>query len=125
TQKGKGVVRILGGGTGSGKSAAINKGLSDAAVIYEANLPNPASAIERVDKALAEGYEVELTYVYRDPFDAFDAGVLNRDRSVTIEGHLGTHLPIPKTVVELLKHYRDNGKVDIQVVDNSRGKELS
>jgi len=120
--KGNNVVRIYGGGTGSGKSIAIREGEKDSAVIFEANFNTPQSAINRIEKALKQGYKVDLQYVYRDPKEAFANGVLNRKRAVTIDSHVNTHVGIPDTAIELVKKYAKNPNVEISVLDNSLGK---
>jgi hypothetical protein len=43
-------------------------------------------------------------------------------RTVPISEHLKTHVGARMTIEQIAKKYRNNGKVQITVVDNSRGK---
>ena len=120
--QGEDIVTLLGGGTAAGKSVAIEAGaIKNSSIIYEANLNNPTAAIEKINKALESGYNVALSYVYRDPLDAFKNGALQRSRIVTQEGHLATHTGIPGAFEQIAKKFEGNPHVSLSVVDNSRG----
>lgn len=133
--KGSNTVIFTGGGTGAGKSTAVRMfpGMfKDAPIIYDGNLSSFSSATEKIDKALAAGYEASIFYVYREPVDALVGGALPRaermavekgsGRTVPLNEHLNTHFGTPTTAVKLVEKYADNPRVKIQTVDNSLGR---
>lgn len=119
------------GGTGAGKSSAIDdvkeiKRLSDKAqIIYDTNMAKASSGIDKIDQALKAGKRVLITYVHRDPVDALVNGALPRamrmKRTVPLKEHLSTHTEAPKAFVETMEHYKDNPNVKFRFIDNTRG----
>lgn len=126
-------VLIMAGGTGSGKTTALkgvikNKGqtLDDFAAVIDTNLTTVNSAKSRIDPALESGRSVNIQYVYRDPIEAFKNGVIPRalktGRMVLPEVHGDTHAGSMETVIKLAEKYKDDPRVNIEIVDNSQGK---
>jgi hypothetical protein len=120
------------GGTGAGKSTAIEQ-LAETAdvvrtaqVVYDTNLNSFKSALEKVEQAIQAGKEVEIFYVSRDPVEALTAGALPRamrmGRTVPLVEHARTHVGSAETIRKLAEHYEGDPRVHIEVIDNSRGK---
>jgi hypothetical protein len=125
------------GGTGAGKTTAL-KGLTNvselvkrAEMVYDTNMNKFESSDKKIQQALRGNRNVQIIYTYRDPVEALENGALKRangqekefgtGRTVPIGEHLKTHLGALKTVRELQEKYKNNPKVKIQVIDNSRG----
>jgi hypothetical protein len=126
----KNVVLFTAGGTGAGKSTAIEsvlKGAADKAeMVYDTNMNKLGSATQKVDQALEAGRQVHITYVYRDPEEALVRGALPRaermGRTVPIEEHAKTHAGAFETIKKLQAKYADNPNVQFSIIDNSLGR---
>lgn len=125
-------VMITAGGTGAGKTSALKKyfvdnggDVNDYAAIVDTNLTTLKSATERIEPALATGHDVHVNFVYRDPTEAFENGVIPRaakeGRAVTAGTHAETHAGSLAAIKEIADKYKDNPKVHIEIHDNSRG----
>jgi hypothetical protein len=119
-------ILFLAGWSGVGKTTSVKQLWSDLdsyAVVYDTNL-NTVGWEQKVQQAIKNGNPVEITYIYRDIFDAFENGVLPRaekiGRIVPIETHISTHKGSYEKIVELTKKYWND--IKIKYVDNSRGK---
>ena len=129
-------VLFTGGGTGAGKSTALEDALLEksvgAQIIYDTNLAGFPSSMKKMDEALAAGKDVTIAYVYRHPIEALTGGALTRavrqekefgtGRTVPVNVHVNTHVRSIETAKDLAKHYDGNPKVDIRVIDNTGGK---
>ena len=119
------------GGSGTGKSTSIeklplfSKVREKARLVYDTNLNNTGSAVEKINQALDAGNKVNIFYVHRDPMEAFTNGVVPRSnrigRTVPIQEHINTNFGAPKTIKELSQIYKDNPNVSIKVINNSNG----
>ncbi len=117
------------GGAGAGKTSTVGKLLpeieSNAAVVYDATLSSVSGAQARINEALAAGKNVELVYVYRNPLDAFENGVITRmqgsgidaGRVVEVTRFVETH----KGSYAVAEHFLTDARVNVQLIDNSRG----
>ncbi|MDO8302759.1 MAG: zeta toxin family protein, partial [Sedimentisphaerales bacterium] len=78
SKKGQGNNTILftAGGTGSGKSTFL-KGAKGHTFAVDGTFAYKPHAIEQIDKALENGYNIDVRYVYRDPIEAWK-GIWNR-----------------------------------------------
>jgi hypothetical protein len=120
------------GGTGAGKSTSMNAAMradpstSRAQILYDTNMNTLASAVSKIEQALTTGKQTRIVYTWRDPVDALVNGALPRamrmGRTVPIEKHASTHVGAARTIKELARKYADDERVDIQVIDNSHGK---
>jgi hypothetical protein len=123
-------VLFTAGGTGAGKSSAIEGALGPIAeraqIIYDTNMNSEASAASKIDQALDAGKDVHIAYVYRDPAEALTNGALPRaermGRTVPLENHAETHAGSFETINKLQERYKDNPSVQFSIIDNSRGK---
>lgn len=131
------MVLMTAGGTGAGKSTAIEgveqmKSLADQAqIIYDTNMNGLASSKQKIEQALKAGKDVAIVLVARDPVDALVNGALPRamrqegtfgsGRTVPVSEHVKTHVESIRTVKALAKEYADDPRVKITVVDNSKG----
>lgn len=72
----------LAGSSGSGKTTAVrgrlNTELNKAAFVLDGNLSRYETAIEKIHKAEAAGIKPTIVYVYRDPLEAWNNGVISR-----------------------------------------------
>lgn len=127
-------VLITAGGTGAGKSTALNSGGYDAKqfpVVYDTNLSNAKGGIKRIQDALDKGYNVHLVYVSTPVREAYRR-VLGRSeemaqkrgsgRPVSAQGHIDMHHGSIDALPEILKHAFDNskgGKLFTDILDNA------
>jgi hypothetical protein len=125
------------GGTGAGKTTAINgvaaarRLQEDAAIIYDTNMNSLDTAVARVDKALAAGAEVHIVHVQRDPMDALVNGALRRAMRQEKEFGSGRTVPLPdfakahagssRVIQQLAARYADNPNFALHVIDNTHG----
>lgn len=126
------LVVFSGGGTGAGKTTGLSMAskfdprIERAQVIYDTNLNGLKSSIDKIDKALEANKRVIIIYTHRDPVDALVNGALPRamrmGRTVPLDEHAKTHVGSANTIKELAAKYAGDKRVQIEVVDNSRGK---
>jgi hypothetical protein len=129
-------VLFTGGGTGAGKTTALENAFPNlskqAEMIYDTNLNNFDSAVKKINQALKTGRNVNIAYVYRDPVESLTVGALTRaedmkkklgsGRTVPIEEHLKTHVGVREVIPQLIEKYKDNPNVSIGAVNNTLGK---
>lgn len=126
---------LLAGGSGAGKSSAIKKlnSMSDlvdsSSVIFDGNLSSYDSAIKKIKQIQSAGKVPRVIFVYREPIDAFENGVVKRmllnkeemGRLVPAKEVAKNHIESFKTAQKLKKdgyivHFIDNslgGKVNV------------
>lgn len=125
------------GGTGAGKTSAVQhvpvlKMLSeDAAIVYDTNMNSMDSAVKKIEQALEAGGHVSIVHVQRDPVDALVNGALKRaasqakkfgtGRTVPLSEHLKTHVGAADVLARVAEKYKDDPRVEVHVVDNTRG----
>jgi len=125
-------VLFTGGGTGAGKTTALRKVLDSSgkkldeyAAVFDGNMANISSAEKKIQQVLDTGRDVKIAYVYRHPVRSFSHGVIPRTKTegrvINIDTHTKTHMDSLEVVQKLHEKFKDNPKVDIQVIDNSRG----
>jgi len=117
------------GGSGSGKTTIIRQAaevvsaIQQAQIIYDTTLSSGRSA-EQINSALQAGKTVSIMYVHRDPVDSLVNGALPRaeldGRIVSLEAFIETHLGSAKLILEIADRYKDDPRVAISVIDNSR-----
>jgi hypothetical protein len=132
-----GDVLFTAGGAGAGKSTALealkdHPSVKNASVIYDTNMAKLDSSKKKIEETLKANKKATVIYTYRDPVDAFVNGALQRatnmekelgtGRTVPLTEFLKTHIGALDTIKQLGKEYKGNDKVQIRVVDNSRGK---
>lgn len=126
------LVLFTGGGTGAGKTSAI-EGIpsmrqikATAQMIYDTNLNGLASSVTKIEQALKADKAVRIAFVVRDPVEALVKGALPRaermGRTVPLAEHAKTHIGAAETLQKLAEKYADHPKVDFVVIDNTRGK---
>jgi hypothetical protein len=124
-------VTFTAGGAGSGKGSAtqnvpaIQKMMKRSQIVYDTVMRDSAGATKKIDQALAAGKNVNIVYVMRDPHDAWLNGVISRAKSkgrvVTVASHADGHEGAARTIQEIAEHYAGNDRVNIHVIDNTRG----
>ena len=117
------------GGSGSGKSSV--RGLSgnaidDADFVFDSTLANLERSRARINQVLDSGRDANISFVYRDPIDAFVNGVLPRaaetGRIVPVEAFAATHQKVRGTVARLADEFAGDSRFSLDVIDNSRGR---
>lgn len=126
------VVVFSAGGTGAGKTTGLetlarsDPNISRAQIIYDTNFNRLKSAVDKIEQALAANKEVRVIYTWRDPVESLTEGALPRamrtGRTVPLNEHLNTHVGAAKTVPELMTKYKDDPRVQFDIIDNSRGR---
>lgn len=131
-------VLFTSGGTGAGKTTAINQVESarilseDAGLIYDTNMNSLPSSVKKIEQALDAGMNVRIIHVQRDALEALVNGALPRamrqaekfgsGRTVPLVEHARTHRGAAEVIQQLAERYKDDDRVDIRVIDNTRGK---
>jgi len=120
------------GGAGSGKTTGIQQiaglghAVAAAQIVYDTTLSSLRSSMERISQALDAGKTVSIIFVYRDPIDSLVGGALPRaernGRALPLEAYLETHLGAPDVVLKVAEAYRGDKRVEIAIIDNSRGR---
>ncbi len=119
------------GGAGVGKTTSIRK-LADLAhaveaaeIVYDTILSSFSSSVERITQALDAGHMVSIIFVYRDPIDSFVGGMLPRaktiGRTLPLEIFLNSHMGAIESFPRIVENYKDDRRVAVAVIDNSRG----
>jgi len=126
------LVIFTAGGAGAGKTSSIEgvpglaKAVEVAQIVYDTTLSSLKSSLERIAQALEAGKAVSIVFVYRDPIDALVAGALPRaermGRTLPLEAFLETHAGSPPVLLKVAEHYKSDKRVEIAVIDNSRGR---
>lgn len=129
-------VTMYAGGAGSGKTSAIKQLIPDIQkgtdVIIDGNMASYKGAISKIDQYLTMGKKLDIDYVYREPVDAWERGVISR--MLNNKAEMGRIVPLStfienttgslKTVKELIANGVDEVKgVNIKLIDNSMGKD--
>jgi hypothetical protein len=121
------------GGAGVGKTTSVRK-LADlshaveaAEIVYDTILSSFRSSVERIAQALDAGRMVSIVFIYRDPIDSFVGGLLPRakgmGRTLPLEIFLNSHVGSIEALPKIAENYKDDRRVAIAVIDNSRGVE--
>lgn len=125
---GKDLVMFTAGGTGAGKSTAIEnipamKTMADnAKLIYDTNSNRAESAISKVQQALDTGHKVGMVYVHRGAVDAFKntlGRAMRMGRTVPMGTHIETHMGAPGAVLQVAEHFKNNPNFELIAVDNT------
>lgn len=134
---GKDVV-VMTGGTGSGKSTAVDAFESEenVAAIFDVNLTDAKKNGALIEQILESGLKPKIEYILRDPENAFLDGVVERamnedspdfGRVVSLKEHMAVHEKAKQTFQELVEKYGD--KAEFNITDNrgepGQEKELS
>lgn len=123
---------LLSGISGAGKTSIVKdmarKGYktdtSQYVAVLDTNSNKAKSAIDRIDKVLAEGRQVTFMYVDRDPIVAFKQGVWPRfknhdeHRPVSIPVHVDNMNSRP-VAEQVIKHYANNPNFEPIIVSNN------
>lgn len=120
-------VLFTAGGTGAGKSTGLKAlGGENAGIIYDTNMNTLASSVQKIEQALEAEWPVTIVYTFRDPVEALTAGALPRaermGRTVPLSAHVDTHVGARQVAAQLAERYRDDPRVVLRAIDNSRGK---
>ena len=113
------------GGSGSGKSSITSvagQRLDDADFIVDSTLAKYETAQSRISQVLDSGRDVNISFVYRDPVEAFVEGVLPRaaetGRIVPIEAFAAIHNNVRTTIGRLADEFGDSGRFSLDIYHN-------
>ncbi|UOF78922.1 thymidylate kinase [Caudoviricetes sp.] len=124
------MVIFTAGGSGTGKTSAlkgiqeISNELDSAAAVVDSNFSSLDSAVTKIKQAEKAGKAVIVDYVYRDPLDSFENGVVARMLNNKTEmGRLVPSKVVAGNHIDSLKVVRQVEEMGIPVnyVDNSLG----
>lgn len=117
------------GGSGSGKSSITSvagQRLDDADFIVDSTLAKYETAQSRIGQVIDSGRDVNVSFVYRDPVEAFVEGVLPRaaetGRIVPIEAFAAIHNNVRSTIGKLADEFGDSGRFSIDIYHNRTGQ---
>jgi len=125
---------VYGGGSGVGKTSAVNQIIPDiekSNIIYDGNASNFGKTIKIMEKAIDNGKIPSMTYVYRDMLESFKNGVVKRmisnikemGRIVPIKIHIKNHTGSLDTIKNFVKEFKGTPfEKKITVINNSLGK---
>jgi N12 class adenine-specific DNA methylase len=125
-------VAFSAGGTGAGKTTAIDsipsiaRIVADAHIVYDSNMNDFEKAKGRIERSFNAGKRVEVFYVYRDPVEAMENGALPRaqreGRTVPLHEHAKTHIGAREVIPQLVEHYANDPRIRFTAIDNTHGK---
>jgi hypothetical protein len=88
--------------------------------------------VSKIEQALDAGAKVVVFHVQRDPVEALVNGALSRamrqeakfgtGRTVPIIEHARTHRGAAEVIQQLAEKYKNDARVEIKVIDNTKGK---
>lgn len=121
---------ILAGGSGTGKTTGVNnvlgEGTKNAGVILDGNLSSMKSADARIQEAKDAGKNPKIVYVYRDPADAWENGVISRMINNKAEGGrvvpLSVFMENHEGSLNVVKNIIKDQKAPVTLIDNSLGQ---
>jgi hypothetical protein len=123
-----GLVMFMAGGGGAGKSSAehlLASEMDRANTILDGTLSSYDKAARNIQMALDNNQSVIIAYVYREPVEAMQNGVLTRamkrGRTVTIDAVVKGHAGSSEVVRRLQETFGNNPDFLIKVIDNSHG----
>ena len=123
------LVLILAGGSGSGKSTALNQnGSRRAKVVLDAVMGKVGPAVKKIHQALNAGNRVDYMYVYRDPIESWEGVVfraLKQGRTVSLDRHLYNHSGARETAETAISMFSDNGAFRPELWYNRTNKDDS
>lgn len=132
---GNNTVLFTGGATGVGKTSAlrtVGTKLGDYPIVYDTNLTGE-SALQKIQMALDNGYDIDIFVTHRDPLVSFNEGVIPRvkkeNRIIDIAEHVSRHGEYAKdasgeikavsAIERRFKPYFDDGRIQLRHVDNT------
>lgn len=125
--QGDGTIVYTSGGMGAGKSAATKRA-GDASIIYDGNLDTFDSAVSRIEKGLDNGYKAAVKHVYVPIEEGFENALSRAEimraakgtgRTASVDIFPKTYKGSVETFIKLAKKYKDNPKVNFEVIDNT------
>lgn len=113
---------FTGGGPASGKTAGLSKEMERAAdLVMDGTLAKFAKNDAMIERALESGKDIQIIYIDRDPLKALPLALMRAmesGRPVPLMEFARMHRDARSSIRQLHEKYKDNPKVDIQVVNN-------
>lgn len=123
------VVVFTAGGSGVGKSRAVENLKLNHQITVDTNLSNFERGVKDIQEALDAGKKVNIFFTYRDPVKAFTSdkgGVITRAKRIgrTVPYDIATEInkKALATIVKLSEHFKDNPNVHFAYFNNSFNK---
>lgn len=120
-RSGRRLVRFMAGGWAAGKTHALEHSKTTPDLVWDGTLANTPWAVEMIDLAVANGWLVEIAYVYRDLELAF-YGAMDRagveGRSVPLEQLPSIHRAVQQSITVLLDLYLRNDQLSFLLLHN-------
>jgi hypothetical protein len=117
-------VRFMAGGWGAGKTHALEHApMTDLA--WDGTLSNPKQARLMIERALKNGWRVEIAYVFRDIELAIYGAVeraISEGRSVPLDQLPNSHRAVQISIRSLIRRYRRNPHVAFMLLHNTGAK---
>lgn len=127
-------VTLQAGGSGTGKTKSVkrlrtvSREMKNSAAILDSNLSGYNSAIKKIKEAEDAGKIVKINFIYRDPLDSLENGVVKR--MLENKSEMGRVVPV-KVIAEnhidsfdVVRRLQDEGYV-VRYIDNSLGHKKS
>lgn len=119
-------VLVTAGGPGSGKTTSVSTGTitkSDYAIVLDTTFSNN-SAPKDIQKALDNGFNVNVAFTLRNPNEAWNNGAIPRIRKegrIVSEGYfLDAHIGAQKNIIKVYEKYKDNPQVSFDFFENTK-----
>jgi len=112
------------GGTASGKSTIAGPAADLGLIVFESTFSSYELSKRRLHEALGAGRTVEVSYIFRDPVDAWNAAMRRTEEEgldvfVTPEAHAQTHRGAAETVARLAAEFADEAHLGFSYYANS------
>ena len=118
---------LYAGGSGSGKTSAISGTLPNleqrAAAVLDGNLSKLSSAYERLDEIERAGKKAHVVYIYRDPEDAWENGVIKRMQRTSRTVPLSVFLKNHAGSLDVVRKLIGERNTTVTLINNSLGKD--
>jgi len=111
------------GGIAAGKSSVVTDEVIAAQdLVYDATLRETKWAIQNIEKAIEQGWELQIVYVQR-PIDLALKGAIDRankqGRSFPLADLPAAHQDAQRSILDIAKHFKGNASVQIDLWLNS------
>jgi hypothetical protein len=126
-KSGNNTVVFTAGGPGSGKTSGLNAAKKNGydvggyTALFDTTLSSFKSSHKKISEAIKHGNKVKVIWVYRDPLEAFRAGVIPRirleGRVFRIKDHVRIHLAAMGVIAELKASFGD--ALNVTFIDNT------
>ena len=125
------MVVFLSGGPGAGKTTSTKTEVNvTPRLVIDTILEDFHESLNRIHMALKAAKQVTINFVYREPVEAFEKGVVSGmldpssdryGRTMPIPTHVNAHFKSLETIKKLSKEFSGNSRIIINAFDNRYG----